>query len=129
MLKRLKEDLRKFASPEKAKNLARFFKTGPGQYGEGDQFIGVTVPQSRTVAKKYKDLPFEEIPTLLHSRIHEERLAALLILIEQFKVADQRNDEKTREKIYRFYLDNTEYINNWDLIDLSSEKIIGPYLE
>ncbi|OGY26515.1 MAG: DNA alkylation repair protein [Candidatus Woykebacteria bacterium RBG_16_43_9] len=129
LIKILKADLRRVASSERAKNLARFFKTGPGQYGEGDQFIGVTVPQSRTVAKKYKDLPFEEIPTLLHSRIHEERLAALLILIEQFKVADQRNDEKTREKIYRFYLDNTEYINNWDLIDLSAEKIIGPYLE
>src|SRR4030065_1794583 len=126
MIDELKADLRKFADPEKAKLLARFFKTGPGQYGEGDRFIGVTVPQSRTVAKKYKDLPFEEIPTLLHSRIHEERLAALLILIEQFKVADQRNDEKTREKIYRFYLDSTKYINNWDLVDLSASRIVGP---
>jgi len=129
MIDKLNADLRKFASTEKAKNLARFFKTGPGQYGEGDQFIGVTVPQSRTVAKKYKDLPFEEIRTLLHSLIHEERLVALLILIEQFKVADQRNDEKTREKIYRFYLDNTTYINNWDLVDLSASRIVGPYLE
>ena len=129
IINNLKADLRKAADPEKAKLLARFFKTGPGQYGEGDQFIGVTVPQSRTVAKKYKDLPFEEIRTLLHSLIHEERLVALLILIEQFKGADQRNDEKTREKIYRFYLDSTKYINNWDLVDLSASRIVGPYLE
>ena len=128
MIDKLNADLRKFASTEKAKNLARFFKTGPGQYGEGDQFIGVTVPQSRTVAKKYKNLPFEEPPTLLHSRIHEERLVALLILIEQFNSAS-REDEETCEKIYRFYLDNTTYINNWDLVDLSASRIVGPYLE
>jgi len=129
MLKRLRTDLRKFTSPQKAKILSRFFKTGPGQYGEGDRFIGVTVPQSRAVAKKYKDLSFEELTTLLHSPVHEERLVALLILIEQFKSAGRRSDEKTREKIYRFYLANTKYINNWDLVDLSAEKIIGPYLE
>ena len=129
MLKRLKEDLRKFASPEKAKNLARFFKTGPGQYGEGDRFIGVTVPQSRAVAKKYKDLPLKEVTILLHSPIHEERLIALLILIEQFKATDRRSNEETREKIYRFYLSNTKYINNWDLVDLSASRIVGPYLE
>ncbi len=129
MIDELKADLRKFASAEKAKNLARFFKTGPGQYGEGDRFIGVTVPQSHTAAKKYKNLPLEETATLLHSPVHEERLVALLILIEQFKVADQRNDEKTREKIYRLYLDNTAYINNWDLVDLSASRIVGPYLE
>src|SRR3990172_10260156 len=129
MLKRLRTDLRKFTSPQKAKILSRFFKTGPGQYGEGDRFIGVTVPQSRAVAKKYKDLSFEELTTLLHSPVHEERLVALLMLIEQFKSAGRRSDEKTREKIYRFYLANTKYINNWDLVDLSAEKIIGPYLE
>jgi len=128
MIDELKADLRKFASPEKAKILARFFKTGPGQYGERDRFIGVTVPQSRAVAKVYKDLPFEEITNLLHSSIHEERLVALLILVEQFQSASRRDDEKNREKIYRFYLDNTAYINNWDLVDLSAERIIGPYL-
>ena len=129
MIDELKADLRKFASSERAKILARFFKTGPGQYGEGDVFIGATVPQSRAVAKAYKDLLLEEISTLLHSRVHEERLVALFILIEQFKAAGQRRDEKTREKIYRFYLDNTAYINNWDLVDLSASRIVGPYLE
>src|SRR3989344_788026 len=104
MIDELKADLRKFASSEKAKILARFFKTGPGQYGEGDRFLGVTVPQSRAVAKKYKDLPFKEITILLHSPIHEERLVALLILIEQFQSASQLGDGQTCEKIYRFYL-------------------------
>ena len=129
MIDELKADLRKFASSERAKILARFFKTGPGQYGEGDQFIGMTVPQSRSVVKKYKDLPFEEITALLHSYIHEERLIALLILIEQFQSANRQGDERIREKIYNLYLDNTKYINNWDLIDLSAAKIVGPYLE
>ncbi|MDP2720592.1 MAG: DNA alkylation repair protein [bacterium] len=129
MIKNLKADLRKAANSEKAKNLSRFFKTGPGQYGEGDVFIGVKVPESRAVAKKYKDLPFEEIAALLHSSIHEERLIALLILIEQFQSASQQGDERIREKIYHFYLENTQYINNWDLIDLSAAKIVGPYLE
>ena len=125
MLNQLKEDLRRFASPQKARLLQRFFKTGPGDYGEGDKFLGLKVPESRLVAKKYKDLPLNQIKTLLHSPIHEERLVALLILIEQFKKAK----EAEKEKIYRFYLDNTKYINNWDLVDLSAHKIVGPYLE
>ena len=129
MLKQLKADLRKFASPQKAKILSKFFKTGPGQYGEGDKFLGVKVPESRLVVKKYKNLSFQNIDALLHSKIHEERLVALLILVEQFKSAGKQNDEKTREKIYRFYLDNTRYVNNWDLVDLSASRIVGPYLE
>ena len=129
MLEQLKIDLRKFASVERAKNLSRFFKTGVGQYGEGDKFLGIKVPESRLVAKKYKNLSFQNIGTLLHSKIHEERLVALLILIEQFQFASRQSDEKTREKIYRFYLDNTKYVNNWDLVDLSASRIVGPYLE
>lgn len=129
MLKDLKTDLRKFASVERAKNLSRFFKTGVGQYGEGDKFLGIKVPESRSVAKKYRNLSFDEISDLLHSTIHEERLVALLILIEQFQSARRRSDEKIRQKIYRFYLDNTKYINHWDLIDFSADKIVGPYLE
>jgi len=125
MLKQLKTDLRKFANIERAKNLAWFFKTGPGQYGEGDKFLGIKVPESRSVARKYKNLSFDEILDLLHSPIHEERLVALLILIERFKKAGP----KSQEKIYKFYLSNTKYINNWDLIDLSAHKIVGPYLE
>ncbi len=129
MLEQLKIDLRKFASVERAKNLSRFFKTGPGQYGEGDKFLGIKVPESRSVATKYKKLSFNEISDLLHSPIHEERLVALLILIEQFQFASRQSDEKIRERIYGFYLENTKYINNWDLVDLSAHKIVGPYLE
>ena len=129
MLNDLKADLRKFANAEKAKIYGRFFKTGPGQYGEGDQFIGVTVPETRSVAKKFQELPFVDLQKLLHSPTHEERLCALLILIEQFQSASRRSDESTKEKIYNFYLANTGYINNWDLIDLSADQIVGGYLQ
>ena len=129
MLNKLKADLRKFGSSEKAKIYERFFKTGPGQYGEGDQFIGVTVPETRSVAKKFQELPFVDLQKLLHSPTHEERLCALLILIEQFQSASRRSDESTKEKIYNFYLANTGYINNWDLIDLSADQIVGRYLQ
>jgi len=129
MLNDLKADLRKFANAEKAKIYRRFFKTGPGQYGEGDQFIGVTVPETRSVAKKFQELPFVDLQKLLHSPTHEERLCALLILIEQFQSASRRSDESTKEKIYNFYLANTGYINNWDLIDLSADQIVGGYLQ
>ena len=129
MLNELKADLRKFANAEKAKIYGRFFKTGPGQYGEGDQFIGVTVPETRSVAKKFQELPFVDLQKLLHAPTHEERLCALLILIEQFQSASRRSDESTKEKIYNFYLANTGYINNWDLIDLSADQIVGGYLQ
>lgn len=103
--------------------MQRFFKTGKGEYGEGDIFAGLTVPQSRKLAIKYKDLPFSEISQLLESKIHEERLIALLILVSNFqkKPLEQR-------KIYEFYLKNTKHINNWDLVDLSSHEIVGEYL-
>src|SRR3989344_5585969 len=123
-LQNLKKELRKYSNKQKAKFYPRFFKAGPGEYAEGDKFIGVTVPNSRLVAKKYKDLPLPEIQKLLKSEIHEERLVALLILVNQFK----NGIEKIREKVFNFYLNNTKYINNWDLVDLSSEKIIGEYL-
>lgn len=121
---KLKKDLLKYASGEKAVFLSRFFKTGVGEYAEGDKFIGVTVPVSRSIVKKYIDLDLKEITNLLSSEIHEERLVALLILVEQFKKVEY----STKTKIYNFYLKNTQYINNWDLVDLSSEKIIGEYL-
>ena len=116
----IQEDLRKMANPEKAKVLQRFFKTGKGEYGEGDVFLGVTVPQTREVAKKYKDVGLGEVKKLLDSRIHEERLAGLLILVEKYK--------KDRKRIYEFYLKNTKAINNWDLVDLTSHEIVGDYL-
>ena len=124
MLKKIKEELKKYSNKEKAKILQGFFKTGKGQYGEGDVFIGVTVPQSRTVAKKYTNLSFEDTNELLRSEIHEERLVALLILVERFK--EGNNEEK--ENIVDFYLKNTNKVNNWDLVDLSADKIIGEYL-
>lgn len=125
MLGKLRSDLRKISSPEKAKTNAWFFKTGPGQYGEGDQFIGVTVPQQRSLARKYQDLSFEDITSLSHSPIHEERLLSLFILVGQFKKADPA----AQKKIYEFYLSNTKQINNWDLVDLSADKIVGSFLE
>ncbi len=115
--------LRSFACPEQAAILSRFFKTSPGQYGEGDRFIGVKVPVTRKVAKEFKDLPLAEC--LLHSDIHEERLLALVILVGQF----EKGDDATRKSIYDLYLANMANINNWDLVDLSAPQIVGGYLE
>ncbi len=120
----VRKELKSKASPETAKNLQRFFKTGPGEYGEGDIFLGLKVGGSREIAKKYQDLSLKETEKLLHSKIHEERLVALLILIHKF----QTDKEDLKEKIFKLYLKNTKYINNWDLIDLSAHKIIGEYL-
>ena len=124
MLEDLITELRKLATAEKAKASAWFFKTGPGQYGEGDQFIGVTVPEQRKIAKQFKDLPLLEVENLLRSPIHEERLVALVILVSQF----QKADPKTQKEIYNFYLANTNYVNNWDLVDSSAGYIVGTYL-
>lgn len=117
---RIQEDLQKLASPSRAKSSAWFFKTGKGQYGEGDRFIGVTVPQQRVVAKKYKDLPLSEIEKLLRSPIHEHRLTGLLILVSAFN--------KSKKQVYDFYLKHTEKINNWDLVDSSASYIVGEWL-
>lgn len=111
-------DLQKLADKKKAKLLQGYFKTGKGEYGEGDKFIGLTVPQVRAVARKYKELPLEEVEELLHSKIHEYRLTALIIL----------TGKKLSKEIVDFYLRNTTYINNWDLVDLSSHEILGTYL-
>jgi 3-methyladenine DNA glycosylase AlkD len=116
--------LRKYADKEKAKVLRGFFKTKPGEYGEGDIFLGVTVPLVRNIVKQFKDLPLGNLKRLLHSKIHEERLLALLILVEQFNQADIN----AKEKIYKTYLANTKFINNWDLVDLSAPQIAGGFL-
>lgn len=121
----LKKELRKKASKEKSLILSRFFKTGPGQYGQGDKFLGVVVPEQRIIAKKFIDLKLNDLQKLLDSPYHEERLTGLLILV--LKYPDVNKLEK--KKIYNFYLKNTKKINNWDLVDLTAEKIIGPYLE
>jgi len=123
-LSALKKDLAVKASPEKAAFFPRFFKIGPGDYGEGDLFLGVTVPDCRSIARAYKDLPLKDTITLLHSKWHEERLVALLILVLAF----QRANESDQQEIYEQYLANTNFINNWDLVDLSSRDIVGKYL-
>jgi len=104
--------------------LSRFFKTGPGEYGEGDVFIGVKVPDKRRVARKYRSLPLDEVIKLLQSKIHDHRQTALFILVGQF----QKAGPDLQKEIYQLYLDNTPHINNWDLVDCSAPKIIGAYL-
>lgn len=120
----LRRELRKIADPKRAKLFQRYFKTGKGEYGEGDIFLGLTVPVCREVVGEYKDLGLKEIEKLLHSKFHEERLIALLILVAQFS----KGSEHVRKKIFDFYLKNTKYTNNWDLVDLSSHEIVGQYL-
>ena len=124
MLNLLQKDLRKLANPEKAKILQGFFKTGRGEYGEGDIFLGITVPEQRKIAIRFKTLDIRDIQKLLDNKIHEQRLVALLILVEQYKKAN----DLVKKKIFDFYLTNTKKINNWNLIDLSAEKILGEYL-
>jgi len=123
-LEQLRTELRTISNPVKAKLLQGYFKTGKGEYGEGDKFLGVTVPASRKIAIRFKSLSFVEIAKLLQSKIHEERLIALLILVQKFNKAN----EATQKEIYEFYLKNTKYINNWDLVDLSSHEIVGGHL-
>ncbi len=120
----LKKDIRKVADPVRAKISQRFFKTGKGQYGEGDIFCGITVPDCRAIAKRFAVLPFNDIAKLLQSKIHEERLIGLLILVFQFNAGDERK----RKEIYQFYFKHVRWVNNWDLVDLSADKIVGQYL-
>ena len=116
--------LQKMGDKEDAQFLQRFFKTGPGQYGEGDIFLGIRVPAVRKLTKEYKDISLKEASTLLKSPYHEIRLFALIILVNTF----DRGDEISQKKIYDLYLSNTRYINNWDLVDISAPKIVGVYL-
>lgn len=124
-LNNLFKDLKQKENKEKAKLLVRFFKTGPGQYGEGDLFLGITVPESRKIAHKYTELSLADIYELLKNKYHEVRLIAILILIFKFK---QTQKESEKKKIVDFYLKHTKYINNWDLVDLSAGYIVGDYL-
>ena len=123
-LKNLRTIIKSHVNPEQAKVYLRFFKTGKGEYGEGDQFLGIKVPVSRGIAKQFKELLLAEIQELLNSQVHEERLIGLFILVEQYRKAD----EMKKRTIYEFYLKNAKRVNNWDLVDLSAEKIIGVYL-
>lgn len=120
----VKIELNKLANPKKAEVLARFFKTEKGEYGEGDLFLGITVPNQRNVAIKFREIGFNEVQQLLHEKYHEYRLTALLIMVQQY----QKGDGEFRQKAVNFYLKNTSFINNWDLVDLSAPKIIGDFL-
>jgi 3-methyladenine DNA glycosylase AlkD len=122
----VRKELKGMADPDKAAIMQRYFKTGLGQYGEGDIFIGVMVPQSRKVAKKFSQLQLVEVKMLLYSHIHEERLVALLILVWRYSSALSSREEK--EEIVKFYLDNIKQVNNWDLVDLSAPNILGAHL-
>jgi 3-methyladenine DNA glycosylase AlkD len=120
----VKVDLEKLSDSEHAKKLQLFFKTGEGEYGEGDIFIGVRVPDQRRIAKKFRNIPLSDVLILLQSGIHEHRLTALFILAEQFT----KGNEETRGLIVDLYLNNTTYVNNWDLVDSSAHKILGTWL-
>ncbi len=120
----LKREILILKNPRKAKDLQRFFKTGKGEYGEGDLFLGITVPQQRELVKRYFDkLNLKEIQKLLDSEFHEERLIGLLILVKRFE-----KNLYEREKIFKFYLKNSKKVNNWDLVDLTAPNIVGNFL-
>ncbi len=119
-----RKKLHALASPDAAASSARFFKTGPGQYGEDDTFIGVRVPALRKLARECRDLPLTEIAVLLCSPVHEERLLALLVLV----LGIGKGDDNHRKVVYDFYLGNTQHVNNWDLVDSSAPAIVGGYL-
>lgn len=124
-LEAIKSRLRRKASKKKAAVTQVFFKTGPGEYGEGDIFIGVTMPELRGLVKDFSNAADGTVMRLLKSKIHEERQLALLILVHQFEAGDT----KVQKKIYDTYMDNTRYINNWDLVDISAHKIAGVWLK
>lgn len=121
-------DLKSRANPKKVEVYKRFFKTGPGEYGEGDQFWGVTVPQNREVAKAAQNLALVEIRKLMKSPIHEQRLLALLILSMRVKNDLKTKNQNDHKKVFKFYLQNSRYVNNWDLVDTSADSIVGGYL-
>lgn len=123
-LENLKKELSDLADFEKANILKRFFKTGKSEYGEGDIFLGIIVPNTRRVAKKYTKLSLSEIKKILYSKIHEERLCALHIIVEKFTKAD----ESDKKIFYQFYIENAKQVNNWDLVDTSAPRIVGVYL-
>jgi len=123
-LKNLRKVIRDSANEKQAKTMQWFFKTGKGEYGEGDIFVGIKVPVQRQIAKKFLDLENQDLKILLNSKIHEERLIALLILVDKY----QKANDKGKERVYKFYLSSSKKINNWDLVDLSAPKIMGEHL-
>jgi 3-methyladenine DNA glycosylase AlkD len=121
----IRSRLQRLGNKERAQASQRYFKTGPGEYGEGDQFLGITVPEIRKLAMEYHAITLAEAIQLLQSEIHEERLLALLVLVRSYA----QGDEYTKKRIYGLYLRKTRYINNWDLVDASAEHIVGAFLK
>ncbi len=124
MSRTIEAALHELADPVIAEHAQRFFKTGPGEYGEGDRFLGIRVPVLRQQARKFGDLPLAQVRASLHSPWHEARLCALLVLVLKFEGGDKRQ----QAQIYQLYLDNTAYMNNWDLVDCSAHYIVGAHL-
>ena len=123
-LKEIRAQLAHLADADRAAVSQRFFKTGPGEYGEGDVFIGISVPALRKLARAYRHIGMPEIESLLHSAVHEERFLALVILVMGFS----KGDAATQRTMYRLYLENSAFVNNWDLVDMSAEHIVGAFL-
>ncbi len=121
----IKTELNKLANPERAKVSQRYFKTGKGEHGEGDVFIGLASQQIRDIAKKFYSIDLKQVQELLNSKVHEERICALIILVIQYKKA--RKDLLKKRQIFEFYLKNTQKINNWDLVDCSAPYIVGDF--
>jgi 3-methyladenine DNA glycosylase AlkD len=120
----IERQLQSIGSARRARHSLRFFRTGAGEYGEGDRFLGLTVPQVRTLARQYAGLPLPQVRALLQSAWHESRLLALLILVEDFR----QGDERQRTRVAKLYLANLKWVNNWDLVDSSAHLILGPWL-
>jgi len=123
-VKELRKEIKSLSSPEVLKTMQWFFKTGKGEYGEGDVFVGLKVPTQRKLAGEFRDLSLRDLKILLNSPVHEERLISLFILVDKY----EKGDKKEKEIIFSFYLKNRKGINNWDLVDLSAPKIIGKHL-
>jgi 3-methyladenine DNA glycosylase AlkD len=121
----IRSELRLLSDAAKARVLSRFFKTGPGEYGEADTFHGVAVPEIRRIVKVHRSAPRTDVCRLLCSKVHEERLAALFILVDQYR----RGDDAQKNEIYELYLASTAHINNWDLVDLTAQHIVGAHLD
>ncbi len=124
MNENIQKELKWLGNKEYAARLRKYFKTGKGEYGEGDRFLGIQVPVLRKIAKKYRKISIGEASELVKSQFHEERLFSLLVLVDLFK----RANDKDKKKIYTAYLSNTKFINNWDLVDASAGNIVGAYL-
>ncbi|GKT27058.1 DNA alkylation repair enzyme like protein [Aduncisulcus paluster] len=125
MIKEILDNIKSLADPERALHSQKYFKTGKGEYGAGDKFLGLKMPQIRKIASKYKHIDLTDLESLLHNPIHEVRHCSLIILVEQYKKAAIKEE---RKRIYNLYLENTSYINNWDLVDTSAPHIVGKHL-